>query len=73
MLNAAEFYVCYSSFSEFNKDMISSEEFATKEEAEKNALKQNSFRRRLVSTCQQEFQASTSNVRKIISSSTSDS
>ena len=42
--------------------MISKETFNTADEARKDALKKNSFRRRLVSICQEEFVNSTANV-----------
>ena len=49
-------------FPEVDTSMISTETFNTADEARKDALKKNSFRRRLVSICQEEFVNSTANV-----------
>ena len=60
------YYISILPLEDMKTENMSKDLFHSEEEARKDALKKNSFRRRLVSICQQEFQQSTSNVRQNI-------
>jgi hypothetical protein len=57
---APAYYVFYSEVPEGSTELAYEKAFDTEEDAQKNALKLNSFRRRLVTSCQDEFMDSIS-------------
>lgn len=67
-VETSEYYFSYTPFPDLNKELMSPSTFPTKEEAMKDASKKNSFRRRLVWTCQQEFLNSTAMVCQLLHS-----
>lgn len=56
-----EYYFSFIPMADVKPELVSGTTFLTLEAAQKDALKKNSFRRRLVLICQQEFECSTSN------------
>jgi hypothetical protein len=55
-----QYYVAYVPFNDLDRDKFSDNIFETEADAEKDSQKQNCFKRKLVSVCQEEFQNSCS-------------
>jgi hypothetical protein len=58
---SGKYYASYIPFSKIDQNMVSSNTFSTLESVQKDAVKRNSFKFRLLNFCQQEFLASLNN------------